>query len=60
MKEKKCCFHCLHCKPKEGRYICTFIGVQLKAPFEYACKHFVCFQCNKHNREKCECYEEMK
>lgn len=63
MKENKCCFHCLYCKPKEGRYFCSYLkGVttELPAIFETCCEYFECFQCVKHNKEHCWCYGDIE
>lgn len=60
MKDKACCYDCLHHKSTRGISSCKITGKELVNRFESVCDKFKCFQCSKKNREKCECYEEMK
>lgn len=63
MKENKCCFHCLHCRTKEGKYTCSYfksVTTELPVPFETCCEYFECFQCAKHNKEYCFCYDDIE
>lgn len=62
MKENKCCFHCLHCRTKEGKYTCSYFTTEtfLPAVFETCCEYFECFQCAKHNKEHCFCYNDVE
>lgn len=60
MKDKACCYDCLHHKSKRGISSCKITGKELVNRFESGvCDKFECFQCSKKNRE-CNCYEEMK
>ena len=60
MKDKACCYDCLHHKSTRGISSCKLTGKELVNRFESGvCDKFECFQCAKHNRE-CNCYEEMK
>lgn len=60
--EKKVCFHCLYCKTEKGKYKCinSVNNVELPIPFETCCEEFKCFQCSKHNKEYCFCYEDVE
>lgn len=60
MKDKACCYDCLHHKSTRGISSCKLTGKELVNRFESGvCDKFKCFQCSKKNRE-CNCYEEMK
>lgn len=56
MKDKKCCFYCLNHERVKGISRCKITQEELVNPFESVCKKFICFQCAKHEKEKCECY----
>lgn len=56
MKDKKCCFDCLNHERVKGISHCKLTKKELVNPFESVCKKFTCFQCAKHQKEKCECY----
>ena len=56
MKDKACCYDCLHHKSTRGISSCKLTGKELVNRFESVCDKFECFQCAKHDRE-CNCYE---
>lgn len=60
MKDKACCYDCLHHISKRGISSCKLTGKEIVSPFESICSSFVCFQCTKNGRGKCECYKEVK
>lgn len=63
MKENKCCFHCLHCRTKEGKYTCSYfksVTTELPVPFETCCEYFECFQCSRNNKKHCWCYSDIE
>lgn len=57
MKDKPCCYDCLHHARTKGISSCKKSKKELVNPFETVCKKFKCFQCSKHDREECKCYE---
>lgn len=60
MKDKPCCYDCLHHARVKGLSSCKLTNKELVNPFEMLCEKFECFQCSKRNIEKCECYKEMR
>lgn len=61
MKDKPCCYDCLHHERVKGISGCKQTDKKLVNPFDplKICEEFICFQCAKHNRE-CNCYKEEK
>lgn len=56
--ENRCCYDCLYHKRPKGISSCKKTKKEIPNPFETVCDKFVCFQCAKHERKECHCYEE--